>query len=201
MRPGLISTSHRLPIILAVLVCGCDKLARSGGGPATSNPELQRIFDQDQAARSGPLESVDIEALARENSAHRTRVGELAAAAALRTAKDFYHAAMVFQHGPDSLAYAQAHQWARRSEALDSTDVPARWLVAAAWDRYQMSRGRPQWFGTQTTRHGGVGPVILYLLDTTRVTDAERVHRGVGTLAALRARLDTINRRLGFPSN
>lgn len=179
---------------------GCDKPARAGDSPATSNLELKRIFDEDQAARSGPIESVDIEALARENSAHRTRVRELATAGTLRTARDFYHAAMVFQHGPDSSAYAQAHQWARHSEALDSTDVAARWLVAAAWDRYQMSRDQPQWFGTQTTRLGGVGPVILYSLDTTRTTDAERVHRGVGTLAALRARLDTINRRLGFPN-
>jgi len=140
-----------------------------------------------------------MEALARQDSAHRVRVRELAANGVLQTAKDFYHAAMIFQHGRDSLAYDQAHQWARRSEGLDSSDTPTRWLVAAAWDRYQMSRDLPQWFGTQTARQGGVGRVLLYSLDTTQVTDAERVRRGVGTLAALRARLDTINRRLGFP--
>lgn len=61
-----------------------------------------------------------------------------------------------------------------------------------------MSRGRAPWSGTQTTRVGGTGPVILYTIDTTRVTDAERVGRGVGTLAQLRARLDTINQRLGL---
>jgi hypothetical protein len=187
-------------LLLAAATGACEKSVRSDGDPpAISNPELTRIFGEDQVARSGPLESVDMEALASEDSAHRTRVRELAMKGILRTAKDFYHAAMVFQHGRDSLAYAQAHQWARRSEALDSTDEAARWLVAAAWDRYQMSRGQPQWFGTQTMRQGGVGPVLLYSLDTTQVTDAERVRRGVGTLAALRARLDTINRRLGFP--
>jgi hypothetical protein len=187
-------------MILATTLGGCHTSPRPAGGtPPISHPELTRLFDEDQAARSGPIEGVDMEALAREDSVHRIRVRELAANGVLRTAQDFYHAAMIFQHGRDSLAFAQAHHWASRSEALDSSDAAARWLVAAAWDRYQMSRGLPQWFGTQTTRQGGVGPVLLYSLDTTQVTDAERVRRGVGPLAALRARLDTINRRLGFP--
>jgi hypothetical protein len=189
-----------IALILAAAIVACQQSVRSGGGPpAVSNTELTRIFDEDQAARSGPIESVDMEALARVDSAHRIRVHELAINGSLRTARDFYHAAMVFQHGRDSTAYGQAHRWAQQSEELDSTDAAARWLVAAAWDRYQMSRGQPQWFGTQTTRPGGVGRVVLYSLDTTQVTDAERARRGVGTLAALRARLDTINRRLGFP--
>ena len=187
-------------LIFATTMAACHSSPRAEGDlPRPSNPELKRLFDADQAARSGPIEGVDFEALARENRVQRTRVNALAADSLLWTAKDFYHAAIIFQHGPDSLAYEQAHRWARRSEALDSSNAAARWLVAAAWDRYQMSRGAPQWFGTHTTRQGGVGRVLLYSLDTTQVTDLERVHRGVGTLAALRTRLDTINRRLGFP--
>jgi hypothetical protein len=151
----------RLPfaLILATTIGACHTSSRSeGGAPPISNAELKWLFDEDQAARSGPIEGVDMDALAREDSSHRVRIRE-----------------------------------------FDSSDAPARWLVAAAWDRFQMSRGVPQWFGTQTTRQGGVGRVLLYSLDTTQVTNAERVHRGVETLAALRARLDTINRRLGFP--
>lgn len=189
-----------IALLFATTLGACQASSRSEGDPhPSSSPELERLHDEDQAARSGSIEGVDFEALEREDSARRNRVRELAAKGDLRTAKDYYHAAMVFQHGLDSLAYGQAHRWALRSEELDSADVSARWLVAAAWDRYQMSRGQPQWFGTQTTRTGGVGPVILYSLDTAQVTDAERVRRRVGTLAALRARLDTINRRLGFP--
>lgn len=193
---------HRLSavLVLTALVGACRESSRSGSGALPQpNPELTQLFEEDQAARSGPIEGVDMAVLERQDSVHRHRVRDLVAAGALQTALDFYHAAMLFQHGRDSLAYGQAHAWAQRSEALDSTDRAARWLVAAAWDRYQMSRGQAQWFGTQTTRVGGVGPVILYLLDTTRVRDAERVRRGVGTLTQLRARLDTINTRLGLP--
>ena len=139
--------------------------------------------------------------LTAQDSIRRQRVRGLVAEGALRSAADFYHAAMVFQHGRDSLAYAQAHEWAKRSEMLDSSSADARWLVAATWDRYQMSRGEPQWYGTQTDRvPRGRGPVVLYTIDTTRITDAERVRRGVAPLAELSARLDTINRRLGLPT-
>jgi hypothetical protein len=104
---------------------------------------------------------------------------------------------MIYQHGHDSVAYRQANVWAREAERRDSTQARIRWLVAASWDRYQMSRGQPQWYGTQTTRLArGTGPVVLYTIDTGFVTDAERRRRGVGTLAELCARLDSINTRL-----
>jgi hypothetical protein len=138
-------------------------------------------------------------ALERQDSVRRQRVATLMSSGARRSARDFYHAAMLFQHGRDSLAYLQANVWARRSEALDSVNVDALWLVAASWDRYQMSRGQPQWYGTQTDRQPrATGPVVLYSIDTTRVSDAERQRRGVGTLAQLRARIDSLNLRLGF---
>lgn len=183
--------------ILISLLAACSRT--SSPAAAGADPELTKLFEEDQAARSAPIESVDMAKLDLEDSVRRARVRARVDVGSLRTSLDYYHAAMVLQHGRDSADYALAHQWAQQSETLDSTNADARWLVAASWDRYQMSRQLPQWYGTQTDRvPRGTGPVVLYDIDTTRVTDAERQRRGVGTLAQLRARLDTINKRLGF---
>lgn len=187
---------------MRLLACALLVLAGCGRGDDDAarrhSAALAALFAEDQADRARPLEEVDTAALARGDSVRRVRVRALADAGALRTADDFYHAAMVFQHGRDSAAYRQAHQWARAAERLDPGAEHVRWLVAASWDRLQRSRGRPQWYGTQPDRlDGGAGPVVLYAIDTTRVTDAERVRRGVGTLASLCARLDTLNAGLG----
>ncbi len=72
---------------------------------------------------------------------------------------------------------------------------------AASRDRYEISRGRSQWYGTQSARvDQGKGALVLYDFDRTRVTDRERRYRGVGTLAELCERLDAINRRLKLKS-
>ena len=194
-----------VPRLLLILAVAAPSWACSRGGIPRNehtipDPELTRLFEEDQASRSGPLEQVDMAALNRQDSTRRQAARGRAKAGALRTALDYYHAAMIFQHGLDSTAYALAHRWATQSQALDSTNLTVRWLVAATWDRYQMSRNLPQWYGTQTDRMPrGTGRVVLYTIDTTHVTDAERQWRGVGTLAELRTRLDMLNKRLGLP--
>jgi len=75
---------------------------------------------------------------------------------------------------------------------LDSANSDAMWLKAAAWDRYQMRLGLPQWYGTQFVRDPGE-PWRLYDVDTTAVTDEERAAHGVPTLAEQRARVDRMN--------
>jgi hypothetical protein len=54
---------------------------------------------------------------------------------------------MVFQHGADR-AHVRAHQLAKRAAELGSSQ-PARWLAAATYDRWLMTGGRPQKYGTQ----------------------------------------------------
>jgi hypothetical protein len=162
---------------------------------------LKALFEADQAARSGPIEQVDMEALNRRDSTHRDSLRALVRAGTLATSSSYYQAAMLMQHGIDSSAYRQAHEWARESERLDSTKVEVRWLVAATWDRYQMSRGEPQWYGTQSARlDGGKGALVLYSIDLTRVTDRERVYRRVGTIDELCGRLNAINKQLKLRS-
>ena len=162
---------------------------------------LRALFDADQADRSGPIEQVDMDALSAKDLIRRDSLTALVRAGVLGSAASYYHAAMLMQHGGDSSDYRKANEWAKKSEELDSTKVETRWLVAASWDRYQMSRGEPQWYGTQSNRvDGGKGALVLYYIDPARVTDRERRYRGVGTIDQLCARLNAINKQLRLRS-
>ena len=187
----------RLHVLVALALITCSKPPTQ----AQREAALRQLHEADQAERSGPIESVDMAVLNQSDSVRRDSLRALVRAGVLVSAKSYYYAAMLMQHGIDSVAYLQAHEWARYSEGLDSTRIDVRWLVAASRDRYEMSRGQPQWYGTQSTRaDSGRGALILYNLDRTRVTDRERKYRGVGTLSELCERLDAINRRLKLKS-
>ncbi len=79
---------------------------------------------------------------------------------------------MILQHGNDSTAYRQAYELSRRSVELDSTNGSARWLTVASYDRYLLSKGQAQWYGTQYLTLNGT--TYLRPIDTTQVSDAER---------------------------
>jgi len=186
-------------LALTTATIGCSRPAPIS--QVSREAALQAMFEADQAERSGPIEQVDMDALNEKDRVRRDSLRALVADGVLASAKSYYHAAMIMQHGVDSMDYRQANEWARMSEELDSTKVETRWLVAATWDRYQMSRGEPQWYGTQSDRlDGGKGALVLYRIDPTRVTDRERIYRGVGTIDQLCARLNAINKQLKLRS-
>jgi len=98
---------------------------------------------------------------------------------------------MILQHGGDSTAYRQAYELSRRSVELDSTNGDARWLTVASYDRYLLSKGQAQWYGTQYLTLNGT--TYLRPIDTTQVSDAERRQYGLRTLSAIRAYLTEQN--------
>lgn len=160
-----------------------------------NNAELADMYEADQAARENIHEKLGDQEALREifvsDSLRRVRAEELLDADAAQTADDYYHAAMIFQHGGDTTAYRRAHELSEKAVAIDSTHDSAKWLMAAAWDRYLGEKGEPQWYGTQYTLNGGVwrfAPV-----DTTQVTDAERLRLGIPPLAESRAYVDSLN--------
>ena len=185
-----------LPLVFGfcVLVAvGCSSPQGDSTSTASSerpdNAELTEMYRQDQAARMAG--EIDWDTLVVEDRERRHRVQEMLDAGSIVTANDHFHAAMIFQHGADSTAYRKAYDLAQRSVELDSTNGVAQWLTAAAWDRYLISKGEPQWYGTQSLTLGGT--TYLRQIDTTRVTDTERRRLGVGTLGEIRARLTEAN--------
>jgi hypothetical protein len=159
------------------------------------NEELRSLFAQDQADRTEHRAPDDLK---QRDRVRRRRVEDLIAGGALQTPEDYYHAAIIFQHAnpvvnvilgsdqrstsiqadEDSLrCYWRAHELASRAAELGYTR--ARWLAAAAFDRWLMFQGKPQKYGTQFWQGK------LWDVDPT-TTDAERSAWNVRPLAELR---------------
>jgi tetratricopeptide (TPR) repeat protein len=157
---------------------------------ASVNSELRQMFVDDQRERKAGRDKIDWSVVGARDAARRERVEQLAASGEIRSADDNYFAAMVFEHGEDASSYDRAFRFATRAVELDSSFVKARWLAAAAKDRYHMSRGEPQLYGTQYKRIDGkwwLWPVDLH------VTDVERAEWCVEPLSSARQRLDKMN--------
>lgn len=187
MRGHLLSAGLRTAWLLAagLLVAGC-----ASAPPASpDHARLAELFAQDQADRRLDDEAPGV-GVDRRDAERRREVDALVARGALRTAADHYHAAMVLQHGSDSTAYRRAHTLAATAARMGH--VPARWLAAAALDRYLLSTGRPQHYATQFVEHDD-GTWYLNHLDSTAVTDDERHRVGARTLAETRAFLAATN--------
>ena len=159
--------------------------------PIEDNAELIEIYRNDQADRQ--TDSIDWSVVSKRDSLRELRIYQLLDSNKVRTSKDYQNAAMIFQHGGDSTAYGMAVKLMRKSIELDST--ANKWLLAAAIDRYLLSKDEPQIYGTQYQRLGKDEPWQLGKMDTTKVSDAERIEYGVETLAEQREKVKQMNRK------
>lgn len=149
------------------------------------NAELLAVYIEDQKDRRGDLPTD----LRERDSKRRRNVEELIASGALREPEDFYHAAMIFQHGETSGDYWRAHDLARKGAELGHR--AARWLAAAAYDRWLMRQGKPQKYGTQYVSEGKRWR--LWEVDPA-TTDAARSEWNVPSLAEALRRADEMTR-------
>ena len=145
------------------------------------NRELMQMFEADQAERQPGAPFVQPAILAARDEWRLKRVREIQAAGGLKVADDYFHAAMILQHGGYAQHFRQAHDLALRAAELDPEHRTARWLAAAAKDRELQSQGKPQRYGTQF-RRARDGAVRVYKVDPT-VTDDERAEWEVPPLA------------------
>lgn len=105
------------------------------------------------------------------------------------SAEDLYHAAWLFNHGDQPAEARRAHELARK--AAERGHRPARWLAAAAYDRWCMYEGRPQRYGTQFVPDG----VLHRLWDVEpATTDEERATWDVPPLAEQTRRAGELTR-------
>lgn len=144
------------------------------------NDELKSLYEQDQADRQGwqNFSQEQIEQMVQRDRERRQRVEELIASAALQAPEDYFHAAMIFQHGETLDHFWQAHELARRGAELGHP-TSCR-LTATAYDRWLMRQGKPQKYGTQYTSKEGKW--VLYEVDPA-TTDAQRAEWNVPPLA------------------
>ncbi|MBU0691301.1 hypothetical protein KKC97_04750 [bacterium] len=153
--------------------------------------ELFFMMKGDQAARLD-TDTIPWDSVAVEDARRLNRVKELVAGKELKTAQDYFNAALICQHGTDSTDYRLANELAKQAAALDTSYAAAKWLSAASWDRYLQSMGLPQIYGTQF-RTDSAGVWTLEPIDTTAVTDEERARLGVPSLEEARRQAARMN--------
>lgn len=156
-----------------------------------NNKELVTMYENDQVSRmNGPI---DWAVLSREDSIRRASVDRMIEEGKVKTAQDFYHAAMIYQHGNDTIASGKAVQYMKKAVEMDPSTN--KWLLAAAIDRDLMRKGEPQIYGTQFLKNGMNEPYIQYEIDSTQVSDAQRQEYGVPTLAQQKIQLERMNQK------
>jgi A/B hydrolase-like, N-terminal domain len=167
--------------------------ARRAEYRASLNAELLDLFEEDQADRKGGVAG-DWKAISARDAARRKRVAGILDAGGARAASDYFHAAMVFQHGDAAEDYRRARDLALRAADLDPSRREYRWLAAAATDRALVHEGKPQKFGTQS-RCKLDGQCKLDPVDPN-VTDEERARWGVPPLAVARRHAEEMSKQM-----
>jgi hypothetical protein len=155
---------------------------------------LQKLLDDDQAART--VEGIDLNAADRADRTRRQEVIQYVLRNQLTKDIDFINTGIIFQHGACPDSFLLAHELAGVAIAMNESRVPAgrqaaeaRWLYAAAYDRYLLNSGLPQRFGTQYRFNG---PDCQYVLEPfdPKTTNEERMLYEVATFAVTVALAD-----------
>lgn len=158
-------------------------------GSDDPNTELERLAEE----QLNDLES-DLDDRRRRGKTRRERVLDLYNQGAVQSPDDHFHASLVMLYGEDVAHFELSKTFARRAAALGH---PKAWtLIAAAWDRSLIARGKPQRYGTQFVREHGRWS--LGAIDE-RVTDAERAFYGVPPLWVQQQSVDRLQRREDEP--
>src|SRR5690349_8134459 len=144
------------------------------------NDELLALYNADRAERIDQprMGAREYTAMRERDQQRRLRAAAILATLPIPEAADLYHAAQLFQHGDEPEDAWRAYELA--CEAAERGDERARWLTAAAYDRWCMYQGKPQKYGTQYV-HDGVRHRLWDVDPDT--TDAERAAWDVRPLA------------------
>ena len=155
------------------------------------NDELTALYKADKQERvhQPRVNTLEYQAMRARDLQRRKRVMEIAAKNGLETGEDYYHAAHIMNHGDTPEDAQNAHLFALRSSELGYR--PARWLMAASYDRWQMYQGRPQKYGTNYVYDGREDR--LWDVDPA-TTDEERAKWDVPPLAEQLRKAQEANR-------
>ena len=108
----------------------------------------------------------DWNAIATRDKERQALVRALVSKGALKSAREYQFAALIFQHSPEAADLRLAHLLAVTA-ALKGQPT-AKWLAAAALDRYLWNTNQPQIFGNRSNAFdelGKIGEFIAHLDD------------------------------------
>lgn len=143
---------------------------------------LKQLYLEDIADREKVTNWSDVDQLTQlkaRDKTRRTQTLQFVTDKQLSEAVDFYHAALIFQHGDTVEDFQQAHHLARTS--LNLGYEGAKWMYASTYDRWQLASGKPQVYGTQFVLNTEGTWQFAEPLDRS-FPDAERIKYGLPTL-------------------
>lgn len=162
--------------------------------PETDNLRLEELYAADQKDRESPLTTnQQVEQLRARDLARRKEVFEMIAGGNVNTVNDLYRAAVILLHGAEPKEFLAAHRLAVMASV--NGHKPARWLSAASLDRFLMSIGLPQTYGTQFEHDAESGRYQLRLpIDDSSILHFEKRFFNVPPVIE---RLAQLNRKMG----
>jgi hypothetical protein len=179
--------------LLTVFLLAFGEPAHANNAPETlaDNPRLSAMLDEDQADRVlWRTKKIDSETILRRDESRRQEIRRMLVAAQVRTAHDFYCAALIFHHGQTIDDYRLATSLAWVSTTIEPGNKDYAYMYASTWDRFMVGQGRPQWYGTKC-RHESKQPGKdeLYPVDETAVTDIDRARFDLKPLQVMRTHI------------
>jgi hypothetical protein len=161
--------------------------------PETDNLRLDDLYAEDQKDREKVYATTaDVDALKLRDQERRRELVSMIGQGTVNTSNDMYHAAVLFLHGSEPKEFLSAHRLA--TMAAINGHKPSRWLTAASLDRFLMSMGLPQTYGTQFEHSEDNNLYQLRLpIDDTTVLHFEKRFFGVPPVVE---RLAQLNRRI-----
>ena len=146
------------------------------------------MFDEDQADRVNfRMKKIDTATLFDRDEKRRLETKRMLAMGQVRTAHDFYCAALVFHHGQTVDDYRLATSLAWIAMTMEPANKDYAYLTASSWDRFMMKQGKPQWYGTKCLhKPGQQGKDELYPVDESAASDADRARFDLKPLQVMR---------------
>ena len=169
----------------------------ASGQNTSDNVKLTDLFNVDQAARKG--KTIDWSKLNTEDEKRRQEVHQMLQTGEIQTGNDYYHAALIYQHGQRHEDFLLAHVLA--VNAISLGNKAARWLSAATLDRYLLAVSQPQIYGTQfESSPDKPGTWTQRTIDPALLSDSMRSAACVVTLEEQGKILDEVNHGKPFRS-
>jgi hypothetical protein len=161
--------------------------------PETDNLKLQELYEADQADRQRVYSTPDaVETLRNRDAERRRAVQDMMSRGEVNTPQDLYHASVIHLHGTGPKDFLIAHRLS--TIAAIKGHGPSRWMVCASFDRFLMSNGLPQVYGTQFEHNADENKYQLRLpIEDAHVLSYEKKFFNVPPIAE---RLDQLNGKI-----
>jgi hypothetical protein len=176
-------------LTLLLLAClGSIAVSAAERVQVDDNARVAQLFAEDQEDRRGfPNTKLTYKEINVRDEARRDEILGMLRRTEIRTAQDYFYAAVIFHHGQTFEHYRMSASLAWIAHELEPGNSTYAWQTASSWDRMMLKKDRPQWYGVQA-HQDDQKRLVLSNIDETVVSDEERGMYNVKPLSELKAK-------------